>query len=92
MLRHEEMLHLLVLSSSLNALEEEFRVKKGKRWVSKQRLPARSLSAEDTRHAMAMFDEQQKALSFQDRASVRRGDFSVTDSLVDDALKILLCE
>ena len=92
MLRHEELPHLVALATTLTIMKEEILLNNGKRWASKQRLPASSLSVEETLETVVMLGERLKSLSYEDHTSVRRGDFPITDSLMDDAFKILRTE
>jgi hypothetical protein len=89
MLRHEAMLTLIHLASDVMKLKEEFRLLHGLSWKSKQRLAASRLSVEETETIVLSFGEKLKSLQGQDRSCVRRGDFPITDALIDDCEKIL---
>ena len=87
--RHESMPVLMYLAIAVKNTKEKVCMKYGYVWNSKQRLPASSLSAEETLKAVLALDQQRKLLPGRDRSSIRRGDSPMTDSIIDDFLSIL---
>jgi hypothetical protein len=86
---HEELPLLVTLANEVLEKKEDMRVSSGSLWKSKQWVPASGFSVEETLSVAIGFGDKFKALQHAEHRVVRRGDFSITDSILDDSFKIL---
>lgn len=88
-LRHKELPQLIAMALSLRRMKEKIRVTKGAIWKSKQRLPASSMSAEEVEQNAVGLGQRLRFVQRSLHASVARGRYPMTDSVMDDMFKIL---
>ncbi len=86
---HEELPILVTLASTVMKMKEDTHSTTGSPWKSKQWLPASSFSVEETVNVALGVGDKFKSLQHTEHCIVRRGDFPICDSVLDDMLKIL---
>jgi hypothetical protein len=86
MLKHEDFPELLGIALKMETLHVMILESTGQPWTSKQSLPNSSLTVEETFQGTLTLQDESKANS---RARVRRGEYPITDALMDDSLKVL---
>jgi hypothetical protein len=86
MLKHEDFPELLGIAVKMETLHGMILESTGQPWTSKQSLPKSSLTVEETFQGTLILQDESKANS---RARVRRGEYPITDALMDDSLKVL---
>jgi len=89
MCNHEDFPQLVDIATSIEVVRQEIFEKAGKQWVSRQYLPKSSLTVEETLAAAWSMQEELQAHAGNPREKVRRGDYPITDSVLDDSFKIL---
>jgi len=89
MCNHEDFPQLVDIATRIEVVRQEIFEKAGKQWVSRQYLPKSSLTVEETLAAAWSMQEELQAHAGNPREKVRRGDYPITDSVLDDSFKIL---
>jgi hypothetical protein len=88
MLHHEDFTELLTVALKIQTLHSMILESTGQPWTSQQYLPSSSLTAEETFRATLNLQDHSNSSAVR-RTKVRRGDYPITDALMDDSLRVL---
>jgi hypothetical protein len=88
MLRHHDFPELVAIAVKMETLHGMILESTGQPWTSQQSLPRSSLTVEETFQGTLTLQDESKANSLA-RVRVRRGEYPITDALMDDSLKVL---
>ena len=88
--QHQDFPRLLSMARQIQDLQHQVLRRTGRAWISQQKLPNYSLTAQETVHATVNLQVYFGQLLLDtNRTVIQRGDYPITDSLLDDSLKIL---
>ena len=88
MLMHQDTPTLVALAVKIEAASQQFTKKTGKTWATRQDLRQNSLTPEETLTATLAFGDQLQKTP-EARSQVYRGEYPITDAIIDDSYKIL---
>ena len=89
MLKHEDFPRLLELAVEIHQLSQSIQASTGKPYSTQQSLPKCSLTPNETLQATLNLQEMLLSNPGGVRSTVRRGEYPITDAIMDDSLDVL---
>jgi hypothetical protein len=89
MLKHEDFPKLLSLAIQIHKGHQQILAATGRPYSTQQELPNNRLTAEETLKATLNLQQNLLSNPGAGRTAVRRGDYPITDAIMDDSLQVL---
>jgi hypothetical protein len=89
MLKHEDFSKLLSLAVQIHKGHQQILAATGRPYSTQQELPKNRLTAEETLKATLNLQQHLLSNPGAGRSAVRRGDYPITDAIMDDSLQVL---